>query len=165
MDDFKPNRSVDGMSSGAVPSRTPEPGSAYANDQDLTDLGPTPNSTAPSFESHPNHVPITGNGGGSGKKAKVFAIIFGVLFLAALAFAFYQYTQVQDTKKQLDTANAEIQKLKAENYSLSYDSKDSTKKYELLSTKTSALESYAKQLKDACGKSCTSITLQVKTTP
>jgi cell division protein FtsL len=164
VDDFKPNRSVDGMSGGPLPPRAPDAQSdvnSYENDN-LTDLGPANNQPAPSFESHPNNLPISGNGGsGSGKKFKVLTVLFAVLFLATGAFAAYQYTQIQQLNKDAETANAEITKLKAENYSLTYDGKDNSNKVILLTKQNESLSTVAKQLKNACGTKCNDISITV----
>ncbi len=164
MDDFKPNRSVDGMSGGPLPPRAPDtqPANVSYESDNLTDLGPANDQPAPSFESHPNNLPISGNGNsGSGKKFKVLTVLFAVLFLATGAFAAYQYTQIQKLHKDADTANAEITKLKAENYSLTYDSKDNSTKVILLTKQNESLSTVAKQLKNACGTKCNDISITV----
>ena len=164
MDDFKPNRSVDGRSGGPLPPRAPDsqPVNTGYEADNLTDLGPANNQPAPSFESHPNDLQISGNsGGGSGKKLKVLTVIFAVLFLATGAFAVYQYTQIQKLNKDIDTANAEITKLKAENYNLTYEGKDNSTKVILLTKQNESLSTVAKQLKNACGTKCNDITITV----
>jgi len=164
VDDFKPNRSVDGMSGGPLPPRAPDAqpvDSSYDSDT-LTDLGPVNNQPTPSFESHPNDLQISGNSNsGSSKKFKVLTVVFAVLFLATGAFAAYQYTKIQTLNKNAETANAEIAKLKAENYNLSYDSKDSSTKVILLTKQNESLSTVAKQLKNACGTKCNDISITV----
>ncbi len=176
MDDFKPNRSVDGMVGGqGVPPKQPD-GSEDTNyneqnvpvNDGLTDLGQVEGHTdaapaqAQSYESNDLH--ITGNGKDPVKKWKVMTILFAILFIAAAALAYYEYTQVQDLQKKVDAANSEVSKLKSELESVKYDSTDSTNKQELLTKQNQALTSLSKQLKTACGNACRDISLEVKIT-
>ena len=89
-------------------------------------------------------------------------ILFAILFIAAAAFAYYEYTQVQDLQKKVDTANSEINKLNTELESVKYGSQDSVKQQELLTKQNQALTALSKQLKTACGNACKDISLEVK---
>ncbi len=177
MDDFKPNRSVDGMVGGqGVPPKQPESGeenNAYVDqnnmNDDLTDLGQveghseaTANASTQSQSYGANDLHITGNGKDPSKKWKVMTILFAILFIAAAAFAYYEYTQVQDLQKKVDSANSEVTKLKAELESVKYDSTDSTNKQDLLTKQNQALTALSKQLKTACGNACRDISLEIK---
>jgi hypothetical protein len=173
VDDFKPNRSVDGMVGGqGVPPKQPEEGddNGYTEqstmNDGLTDLGQVDNhSDATTAQAQPyesNDLHIAGNGKDPVKKWKIMTILFALLFIAAAALAFYEYSQAQDYKKQLDAANNKVQQLSSELYQVKYDSKDSTNKQELLTKQNQALTALSKQLKTACGNACKDISLEVK---
>jgi cell division protein FtsB len=180
VDDFKPNRSVDGMVGGqGVPPRQPDASDDNLgyNDQnntttdELTDLGQveghsdaTANSSASvQAQAHEsNNLHITGNGKDPSKKWKVMTILFAILFIASAVFAYYQYTQVQDLQKKVDAANSEVTKLKSDLESVKYDGKDMTNKQDLLTKQNQALTALSKQLKTACGNACRDISLEIK---
>jgi len=172
VDDFKPNRSVDGMVGGqGVPPKQPDGSEEVAyNDQQavsndgLTDMGQVEGhaEAAPAQSYESNDLHITGNGKDPVKKWKVMTILFAILFIAAAAFAYYEYTQVQDLQKKVDTANSEINKLNTELESVKYGSQDSVKQQELLTKQNQALTALSKQLKTACGNACKDISLEVK---
>jgi cell division protein FtsL len=170
VDDFKPNKSVDGMMGGAgAPPKEPENNymnNNQSNDAELSDLGPANETPAtPNNYAHENNdLHISGHVKDPSKKFKVLTIIFALLFIAASVFAYFQYSQVQDLQKQLDESNAKVQMLNSELDSIKYDTKDATKKQELATKKLEAYQALAKQLKDACGRTCNDISLEVKVT-
>lgn len=94
----------------------------------------------------------------SGKKRSFFLVLFIILFIAASAFAAWQYMQVRDLQKQVDDLNKQVVQLNSQAYSLNYENRDLNTKLQLQQKEVQLLTDYAKKLKDKCGNSCSTIT-------
>lgn len=134
------------------------------NSAELSDLGPANDTPTQNYESHENDLHINGHVKDPSKKYKIMTILFALLFIGASVLAYFQYTKTQDLQTQLDDSNAKVQMLTNELESVKYDTKDATKKQELSTKKMEAYQALAKQLKDACGRSCNDISLDIKIT-
>lgn len=150
MDDIKPGQSVDGFSKTNQPT-----GAGGYSSQSVTN---EPTDTNPSISDHQQYQVHT-SAPKSGKGLKIALILFIILFLAASAFAYLEYSKATQLQKDLDAANAALKQAQQQVDSLTYDSKDLAKKATMSSEQAQTLYNTAVQLKKTCGKSCEAVVI------
>ncbi len=135
-----------------------------SDNSNLTDLGAAATATTSPQQSQATStnysVSSTSGVKNPSKKAKIFAIVFAVLFVLVAGFAAYQYTQIQDLKKKNEALNTQVKQLEGQLFDVKYKSKDNVTQIDIITKQSTALRATALQLKAACGNACKDI--QVK---
>ena len=129
MDDIRPPRRPNTPSYGAQPNQnsnqySPNPSQQYPQD---------------SQPSQPEDYHLKGTNKKSGKRTKVFLVIFIILFIAAAALAAWLYfVQVASLQQEVDDLKKDNARLVEQVRSLDYDNRDLQRKLELAEQATPA---------------------------
>jgi cell division protein FtsB len=160
MDQDSQNQSIDGMKpsdnttpvSGIDGIKSTPRSSLFSNDEDA------PENAIPDATVTPSNPVASKNS----NKAKVFMVLFLILFLLAAAAAGYFYTKYTSTKSDLNDAtklSEQSANYKKQNDTLTQQSANLQKTVTAQTDYIGNLSTVANQLKTTCGKACDSITI------